>query len=228
MTMSGDRRRTLLEWARKAGAFIVEDDYDSEYRFEGQPVPTLHSLDPNDRVILLGTFNKLLFPAVRVGYIVAPEALMDSLLAIRCGVAWQSIGLNQVILSEFILAGHLVRHLRRMRDLYGRRRVALQEAVRSQMGGLLEMPNAEVGLHTVAFLRNGMTSRHAEVAAGARNIESMGIDRFAFERTDINGIMLGFAAFDESRIRRAVAELARALESAAGGRERSVVQNSAR
>lgn len=228
VTMSGDRRRALLEWARKSGAFLIEDDYDSEYRFDGRPVATLHSLDPNDRVILVGTFNKLLFPAVRLGYAVVPEALMDSLLAIRCGVAWQSVGLNQVILSEFIVGGHLVRHLRRMRELYGRRLAALQEAVEHHLAGLIEMRNARAGLHAVGFLQNGMTSRQAEAAAAARNLESMGIDRFTLQRTDLHGIMLGFAAFDEARIRRAVADLARALEPARGGRAQAVVQNSAR
>jgi GntR family transcriptional regulator/MocR family aminotransferase len=228
MTMSADRRRALLEWAQEAGAFIVEDDYDSEYRFEGRPVPTLQTLDPNNRVVLAGTFNKLLFPALRLGYIVAPETLMDSLLALRCGVEWQSVGLNQVVLSEFIAEGHLVRHIRRMRDLYGRRLVALQEAVRRYLGGLVETPKVQAGLYTVGLLRNGMSSHQAEAAAAARNIESIGIDRFTLQRTDIQGIMLGFAAFDESRLRRGVAELARALESGGSGQERlsrSVVQN---
>lgn len=225
MTMSADRRRALLDWARKTGAFIVEDDYDSEYRFQGRPIPTLHRLDPNDRVILLGTFNKLLFPAVRLGYIVAPESLMDSLLALRCGVEWQSVGLNQVILSDFILEGHLVRHLRRMRELYGERLVALQEAVQRQMGGLIEIPNAHAGLHVAGLLQNGITSRQAEVAAATRNIESIGIDRFTLKHTGIHGIMLGFAAFGEGRIRQGIAELAKALEAGASGRKRSVVQN---
>ena len=226
MTMSGARRRALLDWAREADAYIIEDDYDSEYRFEGRPAPTLHTLDPNGRVILAGTFNKLLFPAVRLGYIVVPDALMDSLLALRCGVEWQSVGLNQVILSEFIVEGHLVRHLRRMRDLYGQRLAALQDAGRRHLGGLIEMPHVRAGLCTVGLLRNGMTSRQAEIAAAARNIETIGIDRFTLKRGDTHGIMLGFAAFDEGRIRRAVAGLAGALESARAGRELPVVQNS--
>lgn len=227
MTMSAERRQKLLDWARKTGAFLVEDDYDSEYRFAGRPVPTLHTLDPNDRVILVGTFNKLLFPAVRLGYIVVPEALMDSLLAFRCGLEWQSVGLNQVILSEFIAGGHLVRHIRRMRELYGGRLVALQEAIRRYLGGLVETPHVHAGLHTVALLRNGMTSRQAESAAAAHNLESMGIDRFALDRPDLHGVMLGFAAFDEHRIRRAVTDLARAWESVHIGGS-AVVQNSAR
>ncbi len=212
VTMPLERRLALLDWARAARAFLIEDDYDSEYRFEGQPVPALQGLDKSGSVILVGSFNKLLFPAARLGYIVAPPALLDPLLAFRFGTDQHASALDQAILCDFIVEGHLGRHLRRMRDLYAGRLAALQEAARKSLAGLLEISPIQAGLSTAAFLRNGMTSREAESAATAHQVETMGLDRFALRRTGVHGLLLGFGAFDERQIRRAVTNLAAALE----------------
>ncbi|HKV41784.1 MAG TPA: PLP-dependent aminotransferase family protein [Blastocatellia bacterium] len=212
-TMSLERRLAVLAWAREAGAFIIEDDYDSEYRFEGLPVPALQGLDKCGSVILVGSFNKLMFPSIRLGYIVAPLALVDPLLDLRFGTDQHASGPDQAILTDFILEGHFSRHLRRMRDLYGARLAALQDQSRRYLDGLLKISPVQAGLYTAGFLRNGITSREAEAAAAARKVETMGFDRFSLKRTDIQGLVLGFAAFDEKQISLAVAELARALEA---------------
>ncbi len=212
MTMPLERRLTLLAWAREAGAFLIEDDYDSEYRFAGRPAPALQGLDETGSVILVGSFNKLLFPAVRSGYIVAPPALIDPLLAFRFGTDQHAAGLDQAILCDFIVEGHLGRHIRRMREMYAARLVALQEAGRKYLDGLLDISPVQAGLYTAGFLRNGMTSREAEEAATLHKIETMGIDRFALRPTSVQGLVLGFGAFDESQIRRGVTALAAALE----------------
>ncbi|MGC9951016.1 MAG: PLP-dependent aminotransferase family protein [Bryobacteraceae bacterium] len=212
MTMPLERRLALLAWAREAGAFLIEDDYDSEYRFEGRPAPALQGLDKGGSAILVGSFNKLLFPALRLGYIVAPASLVDPLLALRFGTDHHAAGLDQAILCDFIVEGHLGRHIRRMRELYAARLAALQEGGRKYLKGLLEISRVQAGLYTAGFLRNGMTSREAEEAATRHNIESMGIDRFALRRTKVHGLVLGFAAFDEGRIRRGIQGLAAALE----------------
>ena len=215
MTMPLERRLALLAWAREARAFVIEDDYDSEYRFEGRPVPALQGLDESERVILVGSFNKLLFPAIRLGYIVVPPALLDPLLAFRFGADQHVSDLDQAILCDFIVEGHLGRHIRRMRDLYAARLAAFESGARRYLDGLLELSPVKAGLYTAGFLRNGMSSQQAEAAAAARQIESMALDRFTLRRTDVDGLLLGFAAFDESQIRRGVERLAAALQDAA-------------
>jgi GntR family transcriptional regulator/MocR family aminotransferase len=213
VTMPLERRLAVLAWAREAGAFLIEDDYDSEYRFEGRPAPALQGLDKSGSVILVGSFNKLLFPALRLGYIVAPASLVDPLLALRFGTDHHAGGLDQAILCDFIVDGHLGRHIRRMRELYAGRLGALQEGGRKYLDGLLEISHIQAGLCTTGFLRNGMTSREAEEAAAAHKIETMGIDRFALRRTDVQGLVLGFAAFDEKQIRQGITGLASALRA---------------
>jgi len=212
MTMSIGRRLELLKWAAEAGAFVIEDDYDSEFRFEGLPVSALQGLDRNGRVILLGSFNKLLFPSLRIGYAVLPPALVDRFLAFRYGTDLHGTGLDQCVLCDFMVDGHLGRHIRRMRDLYGGRLAALQEGSRQYLSGLLEISRVQAGLYTMGLLRNGMTSREAEEAASAAGVETMGLDRFTLRRPDVGGLLLGFAAFSDAQIRNGLADLAGALE----------------
>ena len=212
-TMSLDRRIDLLSWARESRALIIEDDYDSEYRFEGRPVPTLRSLDAGENVILVGTFNKLLFAALGLGYIVLPSRLVDPFLALRYGTDLCHVGFHQGILCDFILEGHMTRHLRRMRELYAGRLATLLEEGRKRLAGALEIPPIHAGLYTASFLRNGMSSRDAEAAAASHAVEALGLGRFTLSRPDPRGLVLGFAAFDDHAIRDGVARLAAALKA---------------
>ncbi|HKW65578.1 MAG TPA: PLP-dependent aminotransferase family protein [Candidatus Acidoferrum sp.] len=227
MTMPLERRLAILAWARDTGAFIFEDDYDSEYRFEGRPVPALQGLDRDGSVILLGSFNKVLFPSLRMGYVVLPGALIDPFLRLRSGVDMYPSGPDQAILCDFIVEGHFGRHIRRMRELYASRLAALQDSARRYLAGLLDIPPIQAGLHTAALLRNGMTSQQAEAAAAAAGIETVALSRFALRRTDVHGLQLGFAAFEEREIRSATMALARALEGLgpAGTRERMQIKS---
>jgi GntR family transcriptional regulator/MocR family aminotransferase len=211
MIMSLERRMAVLNWASRAGAFVIEDDYDSEYRFEGRPVPALQSLDPGSNVIVIGSFSKLLFPSLRIGYVVLPPPLVDFFLAFRYRTDFRSISLEQAVLCDFITDGHLGRHLRRMRDLYGSRLSALMEGGRKHLKGLLEISTVQAGLYTVGFLKNGMTSRQAEKRARARGIDVIALDRFALKCPDPEGLLLGFAAFEDVTIRKGLIELAAAL-----------------
>jgi len=212
MTMSIGRRLALLAWARKAGAYVIEDDYDSEYRFDGPPVPALHGLDTGASVIFLGSFNKVLFPSLRLGYLVLPTALVDSVLALRFAVDLHPVGLDQAILSDFILEGHFARHIRRMRELYAARLAALQEAAQKYLAGLLEISPVRAGLSTTGLLPKGMSSHQVEAAAAARGIEVIALDRFSLTGKVASGLLLGFAPFDEREIRGAVSNLAAVLD----------------
>ncbi len=211
MTMSLERRMALLRWAARTGAFIIEDDYDSEYRFEGRPVPALQSLDRGSAVITIGSFSKLLFPALRIGYVVLPPSLADYFVAFRHRTDLRSLSHDQAVLCDFIVDGHLGRHLRRMRDLYARRLAALIDAGREYLRGLLEIAPVKAGLYTTGFLRNDMTSRQAENAAAAQGVEALALDRYTLKRPDPKGVLLGFAALDEGTLRSGVIQLATAL-----------------
>jgi GntR family transcriptional regulator/MocR family aminotransferase len=213
VTMSLERRMAILNWASRAGAFVIEDDYDSEYRFEGQPVPALQSLDNRSNVIFVGSFSKTLFPSLRLGYVVLPPSLVDYFLAFRLRTDLQNSTIDQAVLCDFIVEGHLARHLRRMRNMYAGRLAALIEGGKQHLSGLLELSDVRAGLYTVGFLKNGMTSRRAEKLAADRGIEVLAVDRFTLRRPDPKGLLLGFAAFDEAAIRQALVRLAQALSS---------------
>jgi GntR family transcriptional regulator / MocR family aminotransferase len=217
MTMSLERRMAVLKWASRAGAFVIEDDYDSEYRFEGRPVPALQSLDRNSSVILIGSFSKLLFPSLRIGYLVLPSSLVDYFLAFRYRTDLRNLNFDQAVLCDFIVGGHLGRHLRRMRDLYGSRLAALLDGGRQYLRGLLTISDVKAGLYTVGLLESGMSSRRAETAAATRGVEVLGLDRFTLKRPDPKGLLLGFAAFDEAAIRSALVQLAAALSQPVSG-----------
>jgi GntR family transcriptional regulator / MocR family aminotransferase len=211
VTMSLERRMEVLKYASSVGAFVIEDDYDSEYRFEGRPVPALQSLDRSSNVIMVGSFSKLLFPSLRLGYVVLPSPLVDYFLAFRYQTDFRSVGLDQAVLCDFIEGGHLGRHLRRMRELYARRLAVLIDGGREHLRGLLEISDVRAGLYTVGFLKNGMTSREAETTAAAHGVEALALDRYILERPDPQGVLLGFASFDEAAIRKGLVRLAEGL-----------------
>jgi GntR family transcriptional regulator/MocR family aminotransferase len=212
VTMSLERRMALLKWASSTGAFVIEDDYDSEYRFEGLPVPTLQSLDRNSNVILVGSFAKLLSPSLRIGYVVLPSSLVDLFLAFRYRTDFRNLGLDQAVLCDFIADGHLGRHLRRMRNLYSSRLAALLDGGNQYLRGLVKISDVRAGLYTVGFLESGMGSRQAEKAAATRGIDVIALDRYVLKPPDPKGVLMGFAAFDEAEIRRALLQLAVALD----------------
>lgn len=213
VSLALERRLELLSWANEARAFIIEDDYDSEYRFEGEPFPALQGLDRHGSVIFLGSFNKVLFPSLRLGYAVVPPNLLDLVLALRLASDVAPPGPDQAILCDFIAEGHLGRHIRRMRNLYATRLVALQEAAQQHLAKILEISPIRAGLSTAGILRNGMTSSEAERLAQANGIESLGLHRFTLgKKPPVEGLLLGFSAFAEREIQRGVRALAKALE----------------
>ena len=164
-TMSAARRLRLLNWAQSTGAWIVEDDYDSEYRFESKPIASLQGLDTNARVIYIGTFSKVLFPSLRIGYLVIPLDLLNQFTAVRVAMDIFPPYLFQEVLADFIALGHFGRHIRKMRQLYRERRTALIESLRREFGDMFDVFGAEAGMHLAALLPEGFNDR--EIAARA-------------------------------------------------------------
>ncbi len=215
MTMSLGRRLQLLEWARKSGALIFEDDYDSEYRFSGRPIPALQGLDAHSQVIYAGSFSKVLFPALRLGYVVIPENLVSRVEAAKSVMSRHAPLLEQVVLDQFIRDGHFARHLRRMRTVYAERLGVLLEEARSRAAGLFEMSKVEAGLQTTAWLRCGVDCESAAAAAEKRGVEVTPVSVYTQGPKKEEALQLGFAAISTREIRRGVRELAEALEGEA-------------
>lgn len=219
MSMSLARRLALLDWARTTPGWIFEDDYDAEYRYAGRPVPALQGLDRHGVVLFAGTFSKVLFPSLRLGYLVVPPSLIDTVAAAKSVVTRHAPLLDQAILADFISEGHFGRHLRRMRGIYGARLGVLLDEGKAQLRGRLAFSDVEAGLQTVGWLADGRTGEQVELAAAERGIEVAAISRFARRALPREGVQLGFAAVDEDEIRRGVRELAVALDTASRSRD---------
>ena len=214
VTMSLRRRLALLEWARRSGTFIFEDDYDSEYRYSGRPIPALQGLDRSEVVIFAGSFSAVLFPALRLGYLVVPESMVDVFAAAGSVSTHHPPLLEQAILCEFITEGHFARHIRRMRELYAERLSVLLECARDRLAGLLEISTVEAGLQTIGWLKGRVQAERAAEAATERDVEVIPLSRYGWGRARREGLVLGFAAVDPREIRRGVEQLEIALKSA--------------
>jgi GntR family transcriptional regulator / MocR family aminotransferase len=154
-TMSATRRLHLLNWAQNTGGWIVEDDYDSEYRYESAPIASLQGLDVNSRVIYIGTFSKVMFPSLRVGYLVIPPDLVERFSAVRLAMDIFPPYLFQEVLADFMSEGHFGRHIRKMRKLYGERREVLAKCLRDAFGDMFEVHGTKAGMHLTATLPDG-------------------------------------------------------------------------
>jgi GntR family transcriptional regulator/MocR family aminotransferase len=214
ITMSLARRLQILESARKSGALILEDDYDSEFRYAGRPVPALQGLDRCGLVVFTGSFSKVLFPSLRLGYLVLPTDLADRVSATLSITRRHAPLMEQAVLCDFITAGHFGRHLRRMRQIYAERLNVLLHSAGQNLSGLLEISGIEAGLQTVGWLQRGINADSAAAAAAQRNVEVTPLSVYSHGNTAATGLQLGFAAVDVKEIRRGVQDLAIALEAA--------------
>lgn len=212
VTMSLGRRLSLLDWARQADAWILEDDYDSEYRFSGRPLEALQGLDHAGRVLYIGTFSKVLFPALRLGYLIAPLELVEPLLAMRRFMDVHIPILEQMALFDFMNEGHFARHLRHMLQYYRQRRDLLHRELRAQLGGLLEVHAPEAGMHLVGWLPPGKDDKRAAKLAAQVGIEVMAISTYSLEPLPRGGLVFGYAGTGEEAILPGVKKLAAVLE----------------
>jgi GntR family transcriptional regulator/MocR family aminotransferase len=212
VAMSLRRRLALLEWASQARAWILEDDYDSEFRYHHRPVPCLHGLDVDGRVIYVGSFSKTLFPALRLGFVVVPPDVRERIVLARRSLDIQPPGLEQAVLADFIGEGHFERHLRRMRGAYRERMEAMREGAERYCGGALRMRPVMTGLHAVGDLV-GVADDVVADAAAVRGLEVTPLSSYYRGTTEApNGLVLGFGAVPPDGVTRGMRELAMVLD----------------
>jgi GntR family transcriptional regulator/MocR family aminotransferase len=213
--MSLPRRLALLRWAGAARAWIIEDDYDSEFRHGARPIPCLHGLDVDGRVVYVGTFAKTLFPAIRLGFLILPPPLVGVLRAARRAADLHPPTLEQAVLAQFMLEGHYATHLRRMRAVYRERLQALEAAARRYLGGALTLRPIRTGLHVVADLHGVSAPQVAEDALAA-GVEVMPLSAYYWSRREpANALVLGFGCVRPEDSEDGMRRLASAIESAA-------------
>ncbi|HZT05064.1 MAG TPA: PLP-dependent aminotransferase family protein [Steroidobacteraceae bacterium] len=224
MTLSLQRRLALLEWAREVGAWIFEDDYDSQLGFSGRPLAALQSLDRTGCVIYSNSFSKMLFPSLRLGFLVVPQTLLGAVEAARSVLQRFPAGLDQAVLAEFIAAGHMEQHMRRMRDLYTMRHETLLRVAKRELADVLQLSPVTAGLQTVGWLAEGIPELEAGRIAGEHGIVALPLSKLTIERAMPPAVVLGAAATDPKGIRRGIEQLGtilrglKAKSSAAGSR----------
>lgn len=214
MTMSAARRLELLDWAAASNAWIVEDDYDGEYRYVSRPAASLQSVDRRGSVVYVGTFTKLLFNAIRLGFLILPDRLVDPFARTRAYEERHAPTLDQAALADFILEGHFGRHVRRMRQVYADRIGVLKDAADLWLAGTLDVVRADAGMRTIGWLNRDRSDRRSAETARAAGLEVVALSAFATRAAVPPGLLLGFAGIPPPELRRGVQVLARALEAA--------------
>jgi GntR family transcriptional regulator/MocR family aminotransferase len=203
-TMSATRRLLLLNWAQRAGAWIIEDDYDSEYRFDTMPIASLQGLDVNSRVIYIGTFSKVLFPSLRIGYIVIPRDLVNLFEAVRFAMDIFPPYLYQEVLADFMQLGHLGRYIRKMRRIYGERRNVLVKSVRAEFGDFLRVHGSSAGMHVSVSMPEGFNDLEISERALDQKLILWPLSPHYAGKKLLHGFVLGFGSTTAEQIPKAV------------------------
>jgi GntR family transcriptional regulator/MocR family aminotransferase len=214
VTMSASRRLQLLNWARQAGAWIIEDDYDSEFRYESQPIASLQGLDDTSRVIYIGTFSKVLFPSLRVGYLVIPADLVDSFLVMRHAMDVSPPHLYQAVLADFLGEGHFSRHIRRMRGLYSERRQILVDSLRREFRSFLQFTGDSAGMHLAVTLPKNFNDHELAVRAVDESLWLWPLSPCYFGGPAQPGFILGYGSTAAAEIPGAVRRLRTLIDRA--------------
>jgi GntR family transcriptional regulator/MocR family aminotransferase len=212
VALSMARRLELLAWARESGAWIVEDDYASEFRYGGRPLASLQGLDEAERVIYIGTLNKALFPGLRMGYAVVPPSLVRAFITARYLMDRQPSSLCQAVVAAFMEEGHFAAHIRRMREMYRNQRDALVAALRRRLGDHLTVDPPDQGMHLVAYTRSGLSDVTVERAGREHGVIVRAMSRLYVEAPAQSALMLGFSGYPRQIIAPAIARLAKAFE----------------
>jgi GntR family transcriptional regulator/MocR family aminotransferase len=213
VTMSASRRLQLLHWARETGAWIVEDDYDSEYRYESMPLSSLQGLDGESRVLYIGTFSKVLFPSLRVGYIVIPPDLVERFSAVRFAMDIYPSSLFQQVLTDFMRLGYFARHIHRMRQLYRQRRSVLVRELTETLGNRIEIHGSEAGMHLAITLPETYNDVAIATLAAEQQLWLWPLSPCWLSTPARQGFILGFGSTPAERIPQAVRHLEQALNA---------------
>jgi GntR family transcriptional regulator/MocR family aminotransferase len=206
-TMSATRRLHLLNWAQREGAWIVEDDYDSDFRFDTKPIASLQGLDVNARVIYIGTFSKILFPSLRIGYLVIPRDLVGLFEAVRYATDIFPPYLYQEALADFMEFGHLARYVRKMRRIYGERRSALIESIHAEFGDFFQVHGSSAGMHVSVTLPEGFNDVEISARASSERLVLWPLSRYYTGEHPRHGFVLGFGATPTQHISSAIKRL---------------------
>jgi GntR family transcriptional regulator/MocR family aminotransferase len=217
MTMSLARRRALIECAIAHDAFIFEDDHSSEFRFNGPPLPCLQGLDPAGRVIYAGTMSKILYPSLRLGYLVVPEQLVDAMIKIRAVMDQHSSAIDQATLARFLAEGFFLSHVKRMRKLYAERREFFIEQFNQLLGDRFVLQPPDAGLHFVAWLRQKSDLALVTRACAEAGLMPMPLSSFCMKAEPDPALTFGFAAWTKAQIREGLRKLTAALGSRTSG-----------
>jgi GntR family transcriptional regulator / MocR family aminotransferase len=212
VVLSMARRLELLAWARKKNAWIVEDDYASEFRYGGRPLASLQGLDEGERVIYIGTLNKALFPGLRMGYAVVPRALLRAFVAARYLMDRQPSTLCQAVVAAFMEEGHFAAHIRRMRLLYRDQRDVLVAALKSRLGADVTVDAPDQGMHLVAYTRRGLSDVAIERAGRQHGVIVRAMSRLHVAAAPRSALVLGFSGYPRQTIGPAVESLAQVVE----------------
>lgn len=205
------RRQALLQTATEHSAWVVEDDYDSEFRHRGRPLAAMQGLDRGGRVIYLGTFSKVMFPALRLGYLVAPKQLIDPLRRLQARLYRESDYVTQAAVADFITQGHFGSHLRRMRGIYARRQGKLRDTLTEYLGDALPLLGGEAGMHVTARLPAGSDDQAISQALALKGLIAAPLSNYCINPPPFPGLVLGYAGLDDAAVRLAAVHLARAL-----------------
>ena len=216
VTMSAARRFALLAWAREAGAWVLEDDYDSEYRYTTAPLPALQGLDADGRVLYAGTFSKTLVPSLRLGYLIVPPSLVEAARRARAVSDRNAPTLEQALVAGMIDDGSYARHVRRMRLLYAERQQALFGALSRHCSPWLEVAPSDAGMHLLAWLPRGVDDVRVARAGAAAGLELSPVSRQALRPIKRGGLMLGYSAFSPATLERGAEQLGCVLVLAVG------------
>lgn len=206
--LSLPRRLELLRWAKETGAIIIEDDYDSEYRYSSRPIPALQGLDCDRSVIYIGTFSKVLFPSLRIGYLVVPKNLQSLFGRAKWLCDRQSPLIEQQVLTDFINEGHLERHIRKMRNLYDLRRQTLVAALQKYFGQKVTISGENAGIHLTIEIKTNLNDEEAIEKARQVGVGLTSLQKYYLQTKNKGEFLLGYSELDEWQIKEGIRRLA--------------------
>ncbi|MCL5030410.1 MAG: PLP-dependent aminotransferase family protein [Bacteroidetes bacterium] len=213
-TLSISRRLKLLEYAKKNNAWIIEDDYDSEFRYNGSPLPSLQGMDKFNRILYIGTFSKVLFPGLRLGYLVLPSVEMVEPFAVAKSIAdRQSPIFDQIVLSKFIEEGHFTKHIRKMRMLYKERQDFLIDEIKKEIGNLLKVNPSNAGMHIVAWLPEKYNDKKVSSLAKENNLIVYPLSEYKLRFNQKPALVIGYTGFNKNKLKAGVFRLKKILTS---------------